>query len=100
MDNKEKMNWKPLIVIIFSMIMMYLTSFGINVVIAPIVNDFGWSVSGLQFVIVAASLISGTLMVTAGKVGDKIGKKKVFIFGIRILRDHRVPRRRLVRRGN
>jgi MFS family permease len=81
MSNSQKMNWKPLIAIIFSMIMMYITSFSINVLIAPIVQDFSWSVSGLQMVIVAASLIAGTLMVTAGRLGDKIGKKKVFLIG-------------------
>ena len=81
MSTSEKMNWKPLIVIIFSMIMMYVTSFSINVLIAPIVHDLNWSVSGLQLVIVAASLIAGTLMVTAGRLGDKIGKKKVFLVG-------------------
>jgi MFS family permease len=81
MNTSEKMNWKPLIAIIFSMVMMYITSFSINVLIAPIVQDLSWSVSGLQLVIVAASLIAGTLMVTAGRLGDKIGKKKVFLIG-------------------
>jgi len=81
MSTAEKTNWKPLITIIFSMIMMYITSFGINVLIGPIVKDLGWSVSGLQFVIVAASLVSGTLMVTSGRLGDKIGKKKIFLLG-------------------
>ena len=81
MSENTKMNWKPLIVIILSMIMMYITSFSINVLIAPIVNDLNWSVSGLQLVMVSASLIAGTLMVTAGRLGDKIGKKKVFLIG-------------------
>ena len=81
MSTTNKMNWKPLIAIIFSMIMMYITSFSINVLIGPIVQDLNWSVSGLQMVIVAASLVAGTLMVTAGRLGDKIGKKKVFLIG-------------------
>lgn len=81
MTGNEKASWRPLITIILSMVMMYITSFGINVLIGPIVNDLQWSVSGLQFVIVAASLISGTLMVTSGRLGDKIGKKKVFLIG-------------------
>ncbi|MBB6462538.1 MFS transporter [Flammeovirga kamogawensis] len=81
MSTQEKMNWKPLIVIILSMVMMYITSFSINVLIGPIVQDLNWSVSGLQMVIVSASLIAGTLMVTAGRLGDKIGKKKVFLIG-------------------
>lgn len=81
MADKTNMNWKPLIAIILSMIMMYITSFSINVLIGPIVQDLEWSVSGLQMVIVSASLIAGTLMVTAGRLGDKIGKKKVFLIG-------------------
>ena len=81
MSENEKMNWKPLITIVFSMVMMYITSFSINVLISPIVKELNWSVSGLQLVIVSASLIAGTLMVTAGRLGDKIGKKKVFLIG-------------------
>lgn len=79
--SKEKTSWAPLITIIASMAMMYITSFSINVLIGPIVKDLNWSVSGLQMVIVSASLIAGTLMVTAGRLGDKIGKKKVFLIG-------------------
>lgn len=74
-------SWYPLIVIVFSMIMMYITSFSVNVLISPIVKDLEWSISGLQMVIVAASLISGTLQVTAGRLGDKLGKKKIFLIG-------------------
>ena len=63
------------------MVMMYITSFGINVLIRPIVQDFGTSVGTLQLLIVAASLIAGSLMVTAGRLGDKFGRKKVFLVG-------------------
>lgn len=78
---QERTNWNPLIAIVASMVMMYITSFSINVLISPIVTDLGWSVSGLQLVIVSASLIAGSLQVTAGRLGDKVGKKKIFILG-------------------
>ncbi|WKK65322.1 MFS transporter [Lutimonas zeaxanthinifaciens] len=78
---QERTNWNPLIAIVASMVMMYITSFSINVLISPIVTDLGWSVSGLQLVIVSASLIAGSLQVTAGRLGDKLGKKKIFILG-------------------
>ena len=72
----------PLITILFSMVMMYVTSFGVNVLIGEIVKDFQTTVSNVQFVIVSASFIAGALMVTAGKLGDKFGKKKIFLLGV------------------
>ena len=75
-------SWRPLIVIALSMVMMYITSFSVNVLISPIVADLKTSVANLQFVIVAASLIAGSLMVTAGRLGDKFGKKKIFLLGV------------------
>ncbi len=80
----ERTSWMPLFVIIGSMIMMYVTSFGVNVLIGAIVQDLQTTVANVQFVIVSASLIAGSLMVTAGKLGDKLGKKKVFAAGVAI----------------
>ena len=80
----SKQSWRPLIVIALSMVMMYITSFGINVLISSIVTDLGTTVATLQAVIVAASFIAGSLMVTAGRLGDKFGRKKIFVLGVAI----------------
>jgi MFS family permease len=82
MNDKTQASWRPLFVIALSMVMMYITSFSVNVLISAIVTDLNTSVSNLQFVIVAASLVAGSLMVTAGRIGDKFGKKKIFILGV------------------
>ena len=82
MTNSGQASWKPLIVIALSMVMMYITSFSVNVLISAIVTDLKTSVANLQFVIVLASLIAGSLMVTAGRLGDKFGKKKIFLLGV------------------
>jgi MFS family permease len=82
MKNTQPASWRPLIVIALSMVMMYITSFSVNVLISAIVTDLNTSVANLQFVIVAASLIAGSLMVTAGRLGDKFGKKKIFLLGV------------------
>jgi MFS family permease len=82
--SQKKKSWKPLITIIFSMVMMYVTSFGINVIIGAIVKDLQTTVANVQFVIVSASLVAGSLMVTAGKLGDKFGRKKIFVLGVAI----------------
>lgn len=80
----ERASWMPMFIIIGSMIMMYVTSFGVNVLIGSIVQDLKTTVANVQFVIVSASLIAGSLMVTAGKLGDKLGMKKVFVVGVAI----------------
>jgi len=82
MNNAQPASWRQLIVIALSMVMMYITSFSINVLISAIVTDLNTSVANLQFVIVAASLIAGSLMVTAGRLSDKFGKKKIFLLGV------------------
>ncbi|MEH6552418.1 MAG: MFS transporter [Pseudomonadales bacterium] len=82
MNTGAKASWLPLIAIAGSMVMMYITSFGVNVLISSIVQDLDTTVATLQLVIVAASLIAGSLMVTAGRLGDKLGKKKIFMTGV------------------
>ncbi len=82
MEIEKKQSWKPLIAIALSMVMMYITTFGVNVLISAIVTDLNTTVANLQFVIVAASLVAGSLMVTAGRLGDKFGKKKIFVIGV------------------
>jgi len=82
MNDHTQESWKPLISIALTMTMVYITSFSINVLISAIVGDLGTTVAHLQLVIVAASLIGGALMVTAGRLGDKLGKKKVYVAGI------------------
>ncbi len=51
---QHKSSWLPLIAIASSMVMMYITSFGVNVLISSIVTDLGTTVATLQLVIVAA----------------------------------------------
>ena len=82
MEDQKQQSWKPLIAIALSMVMMYITTFGVNVLISAIVTDLKTTVANLQFVIVAASLVAGSLMVTAGRLGDKFGKKKIFVIGV------------------
>ena len=83
-NDSGQASWLPMIAITLSMLMMYITTFSVNVLITPIVTDLSTSVANLQSVIVSASLIAGSLMVVAGRLGDKFGKKKIFIIGVAI----------------
>jgi MFS family permease len=77
-----KASWKPLIVVCLAMLSLYFLASGINVVVAKVYQDLKTNVGTIQLALVLASLVSGSLMVTAGKLGDKIGKKKTLIIGL------------------
>ena len=61
MEAEKQQSWKPLIAIALSMVMMYITTFGVNVLISAIVTDLKTTVANLQFVIVAASAARGAM---------------------------------------
>ena len=82
MPSDSRASWRPLVAIALTMTMVYITSFGINVLIGAIVADLETTVANLQLVIVLASVVGGSLMVTAGRLADKLGKKKVLLAGI------------------
>ncbi|MBB3700549.1 MFS transporter [Flammeovirga yaeyamensis] len=78
----EKQSWMPLIVVCLAMLSLYFLASGINVVIKKVYEDLNTTVSTIQLSLVLASLVSGSLMITAGKIGAKIGMKKTLIIGL------------------
>lgn len=55
-----------------------------NVSISQLVDDFDTSVPVIQGVITLYSLVMAMLMITGGKVGDRIGRKRAFTVGLAI----------------
>ncbi|HEY3758506.1 MAG TPA: MFS transporter [Solirubrobacteraceae bacterium] len=53
----------------------------VNVAIKPIGEQFGSSLSGLQWVLSAYTVAFAALILSAGALGDRIGAKRVFIAG-------------------
>lgn len=74
--------WLPLVTVCLAMLSLYFLASGINVVIAKVVSDLNTNVGTVQLSLVMASLVSGSLMITAGKLGNKIGKKKTLLIGL------------------
>src|SRR5436309_9590181 len=52
-----------------------------NVSIATVAEDVGTTVTGIQGAITAYTLVMATLMITGGKVGAIIGRKRAFSIG-------------------
>jgi MFS family permease len=61
--------------------LMTLDSSVMNVSIATVADDVGTTVTGIQGAITAYTLVMATLMVTGGKIGALIGRKRAFSIG-------------------
>ncbi|HEX5951396.1 MAG TPA: MFS transporter, partial [Actinomycetota bacterium] len=61
--------------------LMALDSSVMNVSIATVAEDLDTSITGIQSAIVLYTLVMAMLMVTGGKVGSMIGRKRAFLVG-------------------
>jgi EmrB/QacA subfamily drug resistance transporter len=73
--------WSALTVLALAQFLMVLDQAVMNVSITQLVEDFGTNVTTIQGVITMYSLVMATLMVTGGKVGDIIGRRRAFTLG-------------------
>ena len=62
--------------------LMALDSSVMNVSIATVANDLHTTVTGIQSAIVLYTLVMAMLMVTGGKIGSIIGRKRAFTIGL------------------
>src|SRR6266576_505895 len=61
--------------------LMTLDSSVMNVSIATVAKDVGTSVTGIQTAITMYTLVMASLMITGGKVGEILGRKRAFTIG-------------------
>jgi MFS family permease len=61
--------------------LMTLDSSVMNVSIATVAKDVGTTVSGIQTAITLYTLVMATLMITGGKLGQILGRKRAFAIG-------------------
>jgi MFS family permease len=62
--------------------LMALDSSVMNVSIATVADDLDTSITGIQSAIVLYTLVMAMLMVTGGKIGSMIGRKRAFLLGL------------------
>jgi len=62
--------------------LMALDSSVMNVSIATVADDLNTTVTGIQSAIVLYTLVMAMLMVTGGKIGSMIGRKRAFTIGL------------------
>lgn len=74
--------WGPLVVLAAAQFVMVLDQAVMNVSISQLVADFDTTVTVIQAVITLYSLTMAMFMVTGGKVGDLIGRRRAFAIGL------------------
>jgi MFS family permease len=73
--------WGPLIVLSLAQFLMVIGQAVMNVSISQQVEDFDTDVTAIQGVITFYALTMAMLMITGGKVGDILGRRRTFAVG-------------------
>src|SRR5438309_9681633 len=74
--------WAALVVVCFGQLMIMLDGTIVNVALPYIQRDLGFSQAGLTWVVNAYLIAYGSFLLVAGRMGDLIGRRKVFLAGV------------------
>ena len=84
MTETQPNRWAALIVLCVGMLMIILDSTIVNVALPSIQDDLGFSQSSLAWVVNAYLIAFGGLLLLAGRIGDLVGPRRVFLLGLGI----------------
>src|SRR5436305_9672948 len=62
--------------------MAFIDGTAVNVALPALQRDLGASVSGVQWVVEAYALFLAGLLLVGGALGDRFGRRRVFLWGI------------------
>src|SRR5512142_2739120 len=80
----DRSRWIALVVLCAGFLMIILDQTIVNVALPSIQSDLGFSQSGLAWVVNAYLIAFGGLLLLAGRLGDLIGRKRIFLTGLAI----------------
>ena len=84
MTSTDRSRWAALYVLCAGMLMIVLDATIVNVALPSIQDDLGFSPSNLAWVVNAYLIAFGGLLLLAGRVGDLIGQRRIFLVGLAI----------------
>src|SRR5919106_1024567 len=79
---EERSRWIALVVLCVGMLMIVLDATVVNVALPSIQQDLDFSQSSLAWVVNAYLIAFGGLLLLAGRLGDLIGRRTVFLAGL------------------
>jgi EmrB/QacA subfamily drug resistance transporter len=80
----ERSRWVALVVLCIGMLMIVLDATVVNVALPSIQGDLGFSQSSLAWVVNAYLIAFGGLLLLAGRLGDLIGRRHIFMVGLAV----------------
>jgi EmrB/QacA subfamily drug resistance transporter len=78
----DRSRWIALVVLCVGMLMIVLDATIVNVALPSIQDDLGFSQSNLAWVVNAYLIAFGGLLLLAGRLGDLVGRRSVFLSGL------------------
>ena len=78
----ERQRWTALVVLCVGVLMVILDSTIVNVALPSIQDDLDFSQSNLAWVVNAYLIAFGGLLLLAGRLGDLIGRRRIFMIGL------------------
>jgi EmrB/QacA subfamily drug resistance transporter len=83
-EQTDSKRWLALYVLCAGMLMIVLDATIVNVALPSIQDDLGFSQSNLAWVVNAYLIPFGGLLLLAGRLGDLLGQRRVFLVGLTI----------------
>src|SRR4051812_12270263 len=81
-EQTDRSRWLALYVLCVGMLMIVLDATVVNVALPSIQDDLGFSTSSLAWVVNAYLIAFGGLLLLAGRIGDLVGRLRMFLYGI------------------
>src|SRR5436853_7614199 len=79
---RDRSRWLALYVLCLGMLMIVLDATIVNVALPSIQKDLGFSQNDLAWVVNAYLIAFGGLLLLAGRIGDLVGQRRIFVFGL------------------
>jgi EmrB/QacA subfamily drug resistance transporter len=79
---EDRRQWMALYVLCAGMLMIVLDATIVNVALPTIQEDLGFSQNDLAWVVNAYLIAFGGLLLLAGRIGDLIGQRRIFLVGL------------------
>ena len=80
--SEENRKWWTLAAVAFALFMIMLDNTVVNVALPSIQNDLDASISALEWTINGYTLSFAVLIATGGRLGDILGRRRVFLTGV------------------